>query len=73
MQSLVKARRDRAGLERQALALFRVLLKAERGRTGLGPRLLSPRDREAMARRVKTIESEILKLRRALRRIRAGQ
>jgi predicted hotdog family 3-hydroxylacyl-ACP dehydratase len=73
MQSIKQARRERVMLERQAIALFRSLLKSERNRAGLGAHLLSPREREAMARRVKTIEGEILKLRRQIRKLGAGR
>ncbi|MDA8119750.1 MAG: hypothetical protein M0Z85_06815 [Gammaproteobacteria bacterium] len=73
MRSIKQAQRERAALERQAVALFRSLLKSERNRAGAGARLLSPRDREAMARRVKTVETEILKLRRQIRKLGAGR
>lgn len=73
MRSLKHAQRERATLERQALTLFRSLLRSERGRAGLGAHLLSPREREAMAKRVKTIETEILKLRRQIRKLGAGR
>jgi uncharacterized protein involved in exopolysaccharide biosynthesis len=73
MRSIKQAQRERAALERQAVALFRSLLKSERNRAGAGARLLSPREREAMGRRVKTIEGEILKLRRQIRKIGAGR
>ena len=72
-RSIKQAQRERAALERQAVALFRVLMKSERNRAGLGARLLSPRERDAMARRVKTIEGEILKLRRQIRKLGAGR
>ena len=73
MRSLKHAQRERATLERQALTLFRSLLRSERGRAGLGAHLLSPREREAMAKRVKTVETEILKLRRQIRKLGAGR
>ncbi|MDA8191917.1 MAG: hypothetical protein M0Z68_10755 [Gammaproteobacteria bacterium] len=73
LRSIKQAQRERAALERQAVALFRVLMKSERNRAGLGARLLSPRERDAMARRVKTIEGEILKLRRQIRKLGAGR
>ena len=73
MRSLKHAQRERAALERQALTLFRSLLRSERGRAGAGARLLSPREREAVGRRVRTIETEILKLRRQIRKIGGGR
>ena len=73
MRSIKQAHRERAALERQAVALFRSLLKSERNRAGAGARLLSPRERDVMARRVRVIESEILKIRRQIRRIGAGR
>lgn len=72
-RSLKQAQRDRAMLERQAISLFRRLLKSERGRAGPGAALLSLRERDVIARRVKTIETEILKIRRQIRRIGAGR
>ena len=73
MKNLKQMRRERAAMERQALRLFRALLKSERGRSGASAHLMPPREREAIARRVRVIESEILKIRRALRKIGAGQ
>lgn len=72
MQSIVQVRRERVALERQALVLFRALLKSERGRTGPGAVAMSPAGRAVMARRVKTIETEILKIRRAIRKLGIG-
>jgi hypothetical protein len=72
-KSLVKARQEREALERQAAGLFRALLKAERGRSGPGAALMPARERLAREERVKLIDAEIRKLRRALRRIGAGQ
>ena len=71
--SLKQARKERVVMERQALTLFRALLKSERGRSGPSAHLTSPKDRAATARRVKTVEAEILKIRRQIRRIGAGQ
>ena len=73
MKNLKQMRRERAAMERQALTLFRALLKSERGRSGASAHLMSPKCRAATARRIKTIESEILKLRRAIRRVGAGR
>ncbi len=60
-------------MERQALTLFRALLKSERGRSGPSAHLTSPKDRAATAQRVRTIETEILKLRRQIRKLGAGR
>ncbi len=73
MKSLKQDRQDRAAMERQAASLFRRLLKSERGCAGPGAHLTPPGEREAMARRVKAIEAEILKIRRQIRRIGAGR
>jgi hypothetical protein len=73
MATLKQVRKDRVRLERQSCTLFRALLKAERGRAGPSAHLTSPKEREAIARRVRVIESEILKIRRALRKIGAGR
>lgn len=73
MKSLKQMRRERVSLERQTISLFRMLLKSERGRAGPGVRLLPPRERDAMARRVKVLDTEIRKLRREIRKIGAGQ
>jgi hypothetical protein len=73
MLTLKQARKERVVLERQASALFRALLKSERGRSSPYAHLTSPKDRAATARRVKTIEAEILKIRRQIRRIGAGR
>ncbi len=72
MQSIVKMRKERVALERQALMLFRQLLKSERGRSGHGARAMSPAGRDAMSRRVRTIDGEILKIRKAIRRLGIG-
>jgi hypothetical protein len=73
MMSLKQARRERVVLERQAISLFRMLLKSERGRSGSGAHLMPPKEREAVARRVDVIDGEIRKLRRAVRKIGAGK
>ena len=70
MVNLKQARKERVAMERQASVLFRALLKAERGRTGP---LMPPREREALARRVTVIDGEIRKIRRAIRKLGAGQ
>ena len=70
MLTLKQVRKDRVRLERQASALFRALLKAERGRSGP---LVPPRERQALAKRVAVIDGEIRKIRRALRKIGAGR
>lgn len=72
MKSLVRVRKERVALERQACTLFRALLKAERGRSGPSAPLLRPKGREVIARRVKVIESEIRKIRRQIRKIGGG-
>ena len=69
MVSMKQARKERTALERQASALFRALLKAERGRSGP---LVPPRERQALAKRVAVIDGEIRKIRRALRKIGVG-
>jgi hypothetical protein len=73
MKSLKQARKERVAMERRASVLFRALRKTERGRSGPGARLMPPKEREAMSRRVRVIEGEILKLRRAIRKIGAGR
>ncbi len=73
MMSLKQARRERVALERQAISLFRMLLKSERGRSGPGAHLMPPKEREAVARRVKTVDAEIRKIRKAIRKIGRGQ
>jgi hypothetical protein len=73
MKNLKHMRRERVAMERQAATLFRALLKSERGRSGPSAHLTSPKEREAVARRVRVIESEILKIRRALRKIGGGR
>ena len=70
MVSMKQARKERTALERQASALFRALLKAERGRSGP---LVQPRERQALAKRVAVIDGEIRKIRRALRKIGVGR
>lgn len=70
MKSLKQARRERVVMERQAISLFRMLLRSERGRSGP---LMSPREKQALAKRVTVIDGEIRKIRRALRKIGAGQ
>ena len=70
MLTLKRVRKERVVLERQASALFRALLKAERGRSGP---LVPPRERQALAKRVAVIDGEIRKIRRALRTIGAGR
>jgi uncharacterized protein involved in exopolysaccharide biosynthesis len=70
MVSMKQARKERTALERQASALFRALLKAERGRSGP---LVPPRERQALAKRVAVIDGEIRKIRRALRKIGVGR
>ena len=70
MVSMKQARKERTALERQASALFRALLKAERGRSGP---LVPPRERQALAKRVAVIDGEIRKIRWALRKIGVGR
>lgn len=72
MRPIVQVRKDRVALERQAMTLFRTLLKAERGRAGLGAIAMSPAGRAVMARRVRTIDSEIQKIRRTIRKMGIG-
>ena len=70
MTNLKHLRRERVVMERQALTLFRALLKAERGRSGP---LMPPRERQALAKRVAVIDGEIRKIRRAIRKLGAGR
>ena len=70
MVNLKQARKERVAMERHAAALFRALLKAERGRSGP---LMPPRERQALAKRVAVIDGEIRKIRRALRKIGVGR
>lgn len=65
LNSLRESRSHRARLESQALLLFTLLLKLERGRRV--QTLKSRRAQEQVALRIKTIESQIAKIRRELR------
>ena len=65
INALRDARTRRTHLESQAILLFTLLLKLERGRRS---QVLKPaRAQEQVALRIKTIESQILKIRRELR------
>lgn len=69
LQSLTDSRKTRIRLEAQALMLFKMLLKLERGRR---VQTLAPLRRQHQnALRIKTIESQISKIRRELRKIRS--
>lgn len=71
MQSIVQMRKNRVALERQALSIFRVLLKAERKRKAPGLSRLSAKTRDDQSRRVKVLETQISQIRREIRKIRS--